>query len=117
MAWGWLAAAGISPADEPKPPPKPTLPPGTPAEQVQALIRQYEAASGEFRKRFQAAKSDEEQHKVLVLFPDPDAYAALLVEIAEKHPRTRPRLMHCCGPCGTAADRPCAPTRRLPRPR
>jgi hypothetical protein len=96
LAWGWLAALGPAaadepkppppPADAPKPPPKPTLPPGTPAEQVKALIGQFDAAAAEFRKRFDAAKTDEEQEKLLVLFPDPNDYAALLAEVAEKHP-------------------------------
>jgi hypothetical protein len=96
LACGWLVALGPAAADEPKqpppsadapkPPPKPTLPPGPPAEQVKALIGQFDAASAEFRKRYAAAKSDEEQEKLLVLFPDPNDYAALLAEVAERHP-------------------------------
>ena len=70
-----------------KPPPKPTLPKGTPAEQVQALIAQHDKAMASFRKLFEAAKSDEEQEKLEPLFPDPGPYAELLVEIAEKNPK------------------------------
>jgi hypothetical protein len=84
---GWLTALGMAAADEPKPPPPPTLPPGPPAEQVKALIGQYDAASAEFRKRYQAAKSDEEQQKLLVLLTDPNDYAALLMQVAERNPK------------------------------
>jgi hypothetical protein len=81
LAAAWLVAA------DPAPPPKPPMPPGTPAEQVKTLIGQYDAAMAEFRKRYEAAKSDEEQEKLWVLRPDADDYAELLVQIAEKNPK------------------------------
>jgi hypothetical protein len=83
---GWLVATGLAAADEPTSPPKPTLPPGTPAEQIKALIGQYETARDEFSRRFKAAKTDEEQQKLLPLLPDPLDYAVLLVQVAERHP-------------------------------
>jgi hypothetical protein len=73
--------------DAPKPPPKPTLPKGTPAEQVRALITQHASAMAVFRKLMEAAKTDEELEKLEPLFPDPRPYATLLVQIAEKTPK------------------------------
>jgi hypothetical protein len=75
-------------ADEPEASRKPTLPPGTPAEQVKALISQYAAAAADFRKRYKAAKSDEEKEKVVESsYPDRERYAAILLEMAQKHPK------------------------------
>jgi hypothetical protein len=65
--------------------PKPTLPKGTPAEQVKELIAQHEKAAAAFRKLYQAAKTEEEQEKLEALFPDPRPYADLLFQIAEKN--------------------------------
>jgi hypothetical protein len=98
LTWAWLATAGATSAgeppkpqpvvaDAPQPPPKPTLPPGSPAEQVKALIGQWDGAYAEFLKRFQAAKSDEEQEKVMPLREDANDYAALLIQVAERHPK------------------------------
>jgi hypothetical protein len=72
-------------AQSPKSPPKPTLPAGMPGEQIKALIKEYEDAVAAFRKKYEAAKSDEEQEKLFDLMPDPEAYAALVVEVAEKN--------------------------------
>jgi len=72
---------------EAEPPAKPKLPDGTPAEQVSALVKQYEDASAAFLKRYEAATTDAEQMKLLRFFPDPNAYAVLFVQIAEKHPK------------------------------
>lgn len=85
LAVAWFVSAAA--ADEPKPPPKPTPPPGTPAEQVKALVGQFDAAYAEFRKRYKAAKSDEEKEKLMEAYPDGEAYAAVLLEVAEKHPK------------------------------
>jgi hypothetical protein len=65
--------------------PKPTLPKGTPAEQIKSLIAQHDAAMAAFRKLYDAAKTEEEQEKLEALFPDPAPYAKLLLEIAEKN--------------------------------
>ncbi len=66
--------------------PKPTLPKGTPAEQVNELIAQHEKAAAAFRKLYEAAKTEEEQEKLEDLIPDPRPYADLLFQIAEKNP-------------------------------
>jgi peroxiredoxin len=73
-------------ADPPTPPAKPTLPQGTPAEQVEALIKQHEQAMANLRKLAEAAKTEEEEEKLFAFFPDPDHYAALLLQIAQEHP-------------------------------
>ena len=64
----------------------PTLPNGTPAEQVNELIAQHEKASAAFRRLYEAAKTEEEQEKLADRFPDPRPYADLLMQIAEKNP-------------------------------
>ena len=64
---------------------EPTLPKGTPAKQVAALIQQHKQAMAAFRKVFDAAKTEEEQDKLASLYPNPDAYAALLLQIAEQN--------------------------------
>ncbi|MFL5243326.1 MAG: TlpA family protein disulfide reductase [Gemmataceae bacterium] len=99
---GWiiLAACGPAPADEPrekesakvqteapKPPTKPTLPPGKPGEQIKALIKECEGAISALRKKLEAAKSDLDQEKLYELMPDREAYAALVVDVAEKNPK------------------------------
>jgi hypothetical protein len=67
---------------------KPTLPRGTPQQQVKALLRQYDEAAADFSKRFQKAVSEAEQERLFERhFPNPDDYAALLVQIAEEHPK------------------------------
>ena len=43
---------------------EPTIPKGTPAEQVTALIKQHKQAMAAFRKLFDAAKTEEQQEKL-----------------------------------------------------
>jgi peroxiredoxin len=74
-------------ADSPVPPPKPTIPQGTPAEQVETLIKQHEQAMASLRKLAEAAKTEEEEQKLMAFFPDPDLWAALLLQIAQQHPK------------------------------
>jgi hypothetical protein len=82
------AAPAAKSTDAPKPRPKPTLPEGTPAEQVKTLIQQYDEAAADFSQRYKTAVSEAEQEKLFEqYFPVPDDYAALLVRIAEKHPK------------------------------
>jgi hypothetical protein len=82
IAVGFLAAA-----DPPKPPPKPTMPSGTPAEQVSALIKDFFNRWEELSKASKAAKTEAEREKLTVMFPDSAQYAALLLKIAEDHPK------------------------------
>lgn len=74
-------------ADTQTTPAKPTLPKGTPAEQVATLIKQHEQAMTAFRKLFEAAQTEEEQEKLDPLYPEPNGYAKLLVQIAEQNPK------------------------------
>src|SRR5437879_4891406 len=79
-----------APAGEPNkpdgPPAKPKLIDGTPAEQVRALARQFDDAIAAVRPRLEAAATEADQLKLLPLVPNPTAYAALFVQVAEKHP-------------------------------
>jgi hypothetical protein len=77
----------VEPSKPEPPPPKPKLPDGTPAEQVRALTQQFDEAVAAFRKRYEAAANDAEQMKLVHLYPDPNAYATLFVQIAEKSPK------------------------------
>ena len=83
LAGACLAAAGFVLADGPQPPqppaantlqppPKPTLPPGTPAEQVKAVIGQYDTASAEFREYHPIKQAATVQHQFLQIFPFPE---------------------------------------------
>jgi hypothetical protein len=77
-----------APTDASKPRPKPSLPTGTSAEQIKTLLQQYDEAAADFLKRYKAAVSEEEQERLFDrYFPNPDDYAALLMEVAEKHPK------------------------------
>jgi len=69
------------------PPPKPTLPKGTPGEQVAALIKHHEKAMTAFRKQYEAAKTEEELERLEAFYPDPDPYARLLLQIVEQSPK------------------------------
>jgi len=94
--WGWPVSPNVmandgpaKAASAPKSPPKPTLPNGTPAEQVKELIRQYDQAAADFMKRYKTAVGEAEQRKLVEqYFPDPEDYAVLLVQIAEKTPKS-----------------------------
>ncbi|HVC92940.1 MAG TPA: TlpA disulfide reductase family protein [Pirellulales bacterium] len=80
-----LLSASMASADAPAPPPKPTLPKGTPAEQVAALTMQHEQAMNAFLKLYEAARTEKEQESLEFLYPDSDSYATLLVRIAEQN--------------------------------
>src|SRR6516165_10902580 len=80
-------------SDIPKPPTKPKLAKGSPAEQIQALIKQHEQARAVFDKLFHQLKDagkledERERGKLEHLRPANDLYAKLLVQIAEKNPK------------------------------
>lgn len=88
LAAAVLAADPAPPQDKSVPPPEPTLPQGTPSEQVSALIQQHEEVMAAFWKLRDAAKTDVEK---AVLFseryPDSTPYAGLLLQIAEQNPK------------------------------
>jgi AhpC/TSA family len=78
---GWLLlAAVLARADDP-----PKQPP-TPAEQLQALKREYDEAMSAYRKAATTAKTDEERQKAFEeKYPKPEAFAARFLELAEKN--------------------------------
>ena len=121
----WLTAIGALFADEQKktqppaappgeikPAPKPTLPPGNPAEQIKTLISQYDQASEAFRRQIEAARSNADQLKLYGLIPDRDEYARLLIGIAEKNPKDRAAFEALTGLLGFAVATGLAPSAR-----
>jgi hypothetical protein len=71
----------------PKRAPTPTIPKGTPTEQVRALISQYDSAMAAFRRLYDSAKTDEDKAKAEPLYPQTQPYATLLMQIAEDNPK------------------------------
>jgi hypothetical protein len=60
----------------------------TPAEEYQALAKEYQTAMDAFRKAFSEAKSDEEQQKAFEkLYPDSEKFAERFLALAEKYPK------------------------------
>jgi hypothetical protein len=82
LAWPALA-------DDDKPKEKPKEPDKqTPAEQYQALVKEYADAQQSFFKEYRAAKTQEERQKLInEKQPKPDKYAAKFMELAEKNPK------------------------------
>ena len=81
----WPAAADD---DKPQDKAKDKAEAKTPAEQVQAIIEEYEDARRAYSKAYGAAKSDEERQKIIQeRFPQPAKFAPRLLAIAEKHPK------------------------------
>jgi len=81
----WPAAADDDKAkDRPKEPDKPK----SPAEQYQALVKEYNEAQQAFMKEYRAAKTQEERQKLInEKQPQPDKYAPKFIELAEKNPK------------------------------
>jgi hypothetical protein len=60
----------------------------TPAEQYQALVKEYVDAQQAFFKEYRAAKTQAERQKLIEeMQPKPEKYAAKFLEIAEKNPK------------------------------
>jgi hypothetical protein len=89
--WSWAAALflcvpAVQALDGPQG--KPQDKPKTPAEEYQALTKEYMTAQQEFFKLYQAAKTEDEKKKLVEeKYPSPDKYAARFLELAEKHPK------------------------------
>ena len=94
---GLLLAAGVAagadpPVEKLTVPPRVVvewvLPPGTPAEQVKWVIDRQKRLQDNFFKKYKAAKSEAERSAIAEReYPEPDAPARLLMEIAGKHPK------------------------------
>ena len=81
----WPAAADD---DKAKDKPKEQDQPKTPAEQFQALVKEYNEAQQAFMKEYRAAKTQEERQKIVnEKQPQPDKFAPMFVELAEKNPK------------------------------
>jgi hypothetical protein len=77
-----LCGAVLIAADPPKAAEK------SPAEQYQALLKQYNDANQEFSKLYQEAKTDEAREKVFrEKYPQPDRYAGDFMALAAKYPK------------------------------
>src|SRR5438132_13988151 len=57
----------------------------SPADQYQAVVKEYEAAQQEFSKVYNAAKTDEERQKLSDKYPQPKAWSRRLLELARKN--------------------------------
>src|SRR5947209_3963941 len=82
-AAGWLLlAAVLARADDP-----PKTPP-TPAQQFEALNKEYQEAQTAYQKASQAAKTDDERRKAFEeKYPKPAAFSGRFLELAEKNPK------------------------------
>lgn len=62
--------------------------PATPAQQYQAVLKEYNDAFREYAQAYRDAKTPEEQQKVVQQkYPWPDKYASKFLALAEKHPK------------------------------
>ena len=57
----------------------------SPADQYQAVVKEYEAAQQEFSKVYNAARTDEERQKLSDKYPQPKASSRRLLELARKN--------------------------------
>jgi len=100
MRWVWpvallaavTAARAVGPQAKGDPPqgdpPKKAETSQSPAEQYQALVKEFNDASREFSKLYQEAKTDAEKQKVITeKNPQPQKYAARFLKIAEENPK------------------------------
>jgi hypothetical protein len=62
-------------------------PPGTPAEQYKALVKEYQDATNAFQKAMREAKTNEERVKAMQLRPNAQKFAERFLALAEKHPK------------------------------
>jgi hypothetical protein len=78
-----LAVSLARALDEPKKD-KPPGKPASPAEQVQAVMKDFQAAERNFMNRYRSAKTPEERQKLLAERPKRDQFAQQLLDLAEK---------------------------------
>jgi hypothetical protein len=71
----------------PAAPAEPQDKPATPAEQYQALLKEYHDAAEAFSNAYAAAKTDEERKKVVAEKAPWDRFASRFLELAEKNPK------------------------------
>ena len=61
--------------------------PGTPKEQYNALLKEYQKAQTDFSKSYREAKTDEERRKAIEQMPNPQKFASRFLAIAAKNPK------------------------------
>ena len=62
--------------------------PATPAQQYQALVKEYDQARQEYAKASREAKTDEERNQIArEKFPKVDRFTGRFLELAQKHPK------------------------------
>jgi hypothetical protein len=62
-------------------------PPGTPAEQYKALVKEYQGASVAAMKAIREAKTPADRQKAIQERPSPEKFAPRFLALAEKHPK------------------------------
>lgn len=78
-----VLALGAQAASQDKPPP---TKPASPAEQYQALVKEFQTAEQEFAKAYRGAKTNDERQKVVRdLMPNLHKFPARFLELAQKH--------------------------------
>ncbi|MFL5329844.1 MAG: TlpA family protein disulfide reductase [Gemmataceae bacterium] len=85
---GSLNAADDVPPKTPwKKPAKPTLPDGTPSQQIEALIRQHDALWTAYQKRMEACDNNLEEKILNKQSPNTEPYADLILKIVQANPK------------------------------
>jgi hypothetical protein len=65
----------------------------SPAEQVKAIIKEYQDAQRDFSKAYQEAKTEEDRQKIIKeKYPQPDKFAPRLLAVAEKNSKDQGAL-------------------------
>jgi hypothetical protein len=59
----------------------------SPAQQYQALDKEFRDSMNAWMKIYQATKSNEEKQKLFTSYPQPDKFAPKFLALAEKHPK------------------------------
>src|SRR5690242_9855883 len=58
-----------------------------PADQYQALVKQYQDEMNAFMEAYRGAKTQEQRQKAFEKYPQPDKLAPKFLELAEKNPK------------------------------
>src|SRR5439155_13424404 len=67
--------------------PQPDKPPATPAEEYQALAKEYGKAQQDYINALREAKTDEERSKARDKYPQPAKYTQRFLDLAKKDPQ------------------------------
>src|SRR5262245_46977195 len=81
-----LGADDVPPKTPWKKPARPTLPTGTPAQQIETLIRQHDALWDAYQKRMEACDNNVEEMILNKQAPSSEHYTELIFKIVQDHP-------------------------------